>query len=223
MIIFKYRQFQKEIILQCVRWYLSYPLSSRNLEEIMKERGVSVDHSTVNRWVLEYAPQLEASSRKHRKRVGKSWRLDETYIRIKGKWKYLYRAVDKEGDTVDFLLTAKRDRKAAMRFLKKAIKLCGTPDKVNIDKSGANTAALKVYNEETGSNIEIRQSKYLNNVVEQDHRNIKRKTRSMLGFKSFYSAARTLAGIELVAMIKKGQISIGKLRLNHEIFYALAT
>lgn len=101
MIIFKYRQFQKEIILQCVRWYLSYPLSLRNLEEIMKERGVSVDHSTVNRWVLKYAPQLEASARKHRKQVVKSWRLDETYIKVKGKWKYLYRAVDKEGNTVD--------------------------------------------------------------------------------------------------------------------------
>lgn len=188
----------------------------------MKERGVSVDHSTINRWVLEYSPQLEAVARTHRKPVGKSWRMDETYIRIKGKWKYLYRAVDKEGKTIDFLLTAKRDRKAAMRFLKKAIKLCGTPKKINIDKSGANTAALNDYNAETNSNIEIRQSKYLNNVVEQDHRNIKRKTRQMLGFKSFYSAAKTLAGIELIAMIKKGQIRMGKLRSNYEIFYALA-
>ena len=123
---------------------------------------------------------------------------------------------------VDFLLTAKRDRKAAMRFLKKAIKLCGTPKKVNIDKSGANTAGLNDYNMETRSNIKIRQSKYLNNLVEQDHRNIKRKTRPMLGFKSFYSAAKTLAGIELIAMIKKGQISMGQLRLKSEIFYALA-
>ena len=188
----------------------------------MAERGVSVDHSTINRWILKYSPQLEIAARKHRKPVSTSWRLDETYIKIKGKWKFLYRAVDKEGNTIDFLLTAKRDKAAAMRFLKKAIKLCGTPKKINIDKSGANRAGINDYNAETGSNIEIRQSKYLNNVVEQDHRNIKRKTRMTLGFKSFYSAAKTLAGVELVAMIKKGQISIGKLRLNHEIFYALA-
>ena len=174
------------------------------------------------RLVLEYSPLLEAEARKHRKRAGKCWRLDETYIQVKGEWRYLYRAVDKEGRSLDFLLTAKRDRKAAKRFLKKAIKLCGTPDKINIDKSGANKAAIKDYNEETRSNIEIRQCKYLNNVVEQDHRNIKRKTKLVLGFKSFYSAAKTLAGVELIAMIKKGQIRMGKLRSNQEIFYALA-
>jgi putative transposase len=138
--------------------------------------------------------------------VGSSWRMDETYLRVEGAWKYLYRAVDKAGATVDFLLTAKRDRKAALRFLRKAIKWNGTPEKITIDKSGANTAAIESHNAERETGIEIRQSKYLNNIVEQDHRAIKRLVRPMLGFKSFRSAAVTLAGIELMHMIRKGQL-----------------
>jgi DDE domain len=126
-----------------------------------------------------------------------------SYVRVKGSWKYLYRAVDKAGATVDFLLTAKRDRKAALRFLRKAIKWNGTPEKITIDKSGANTAALEGHNAETEAGIEIRQIKYLNNIVEQDHRAIKRLVRPMLGFKSFRSAAVTPAAIELMHMIRK--------------------
>ena len=128
------------------------------------------------------------------------------YISVKGRSKYLYRAVDKAGHTVDFLLTAKRDGNAAARFLRKAIDQCGTPEKITIDKSGANTAAIEEYNSENEASIELRQVKYLNNVVEQDHRAIKRMTRPMLGFKSFWSAAITLAGIELMHMIRKGQL-----------------
>ena len=122
----------------------------------------------------------------------------KTYVRIKGKWKYLYRAVDQAGDTVDFLLTAKRDRRAALRFLRKAIGRHGAPEKITIDKSGANAAAIESYNTDHETKIEIRQVKYLNNIVEQDHRAIKRAVRPMLGFKSFWSAAITLAGIELM-------------------------
>ena len=140
--------------------------------------------------------------------VGSSWRMDETYVRVRGTWKYLYRAVDKAGATVDFLLTAKRDRKAALRFLRKAIKGSGTPEKITIDKSGANTAAIESHNAENEADIEIRQIKYLNNIVEQDHRAIKRLVRPMLGFKSFRSAAVTLAGIELMHMI--GKVSCGR-------------
>ena len=140
---FKWRHFQSDIILTCVRWYLAYPLSYRNIEEMMKERGVDVDHTTINRWVLKYTPEIEKKFRKYKNPVGRSWRMDETYIKIKGRWKYLYRAVDKEGRTVDFLLTAKRDRKAAKRFFKNAIGTNGTPEKIKIDKSGANTAGIK--------------------------------------------------------------------------------
>ena len=148
--------------------------------------------------------------------------MDETYVRIKGAWKYLYRAVDKAGDTVDFLLAAKRDRKAALRFLREAIGNHGTPKKITIDKSGANAAAIESYNAEQDADIEMRQVKYLNNILEQDHRAIKRAVRPTLGFKSFWSAAITLAGIELMHMIRKGQLSAaGKLRPARQ-FYSLA-
>src|SRR5574339_716606 len=207
MIDFKGHRFEKDIILLCVRWYLAYPLSYRHLEEIMEERGVAVDHSNIYRWVQKFTPKLEAVFRKGKKRpVGTSWRMDETYIKIKGQWKYLYRAVDKAGQTIDFLLTARRDKKAARRFLKKAIRQHGLPTKVTIDQNGANTAALEALPEETGQAIEIRQSKYLNNLVEQDHRSVKRIVRPMLGFKTFDSARCTLHGIELMHMIKKGQM-----------------
>ena len=225
MIDFKGHRFEKNIILLCVRWYLAYPLSYRNLEEMMEERGVRIDHTNIYRWVRKFTPQLEAKFRKGKKRpVGNSWRMDETYIKIKGQWKYLYRAVDKAGQTIDFLLTARRDKKAALRFFKKAVRQHGLPDKVTIDKSGANTAAIKALKEETGQEIEIRQIKYLNNLVEQDHRSIKRIVQPMMGFKSFPSARVTLQGIELMHMIKKGQmISIDEQALSAaEQFYSLA-
>jgi transposase-like protein len=120
MISFKGRQFEKDIILQCVRWYVAYALSYRDLEEMMMmERGIPVDHSTIQRWVVKYSPLLEQEFKKHKRPIGSSWRMDETYIKIKGQWRYLYRAVDKEGNTIDFLLTAKRDKKAALSFSKK--------------------------------------------------------------------------------------------------------
>ena len=226
---FKGSQFEREIILWGVRWYVAYPISYRQLEEMMQERGVEVDHSSLNRWVLKFTPLLEQAFRKRKLAVGTSWRmalgqpLDETYISVKGQWKYLYRAVDKTGRTVDFLLTAKRNRKAALRFLRKAIDQSGTPQKINIDKSGANTAAIEQYNTDHELDVELRQAKYLNNIVEQDHRAIKRMTRPMLGFKSFWSAAITLAGIELMHMIRKGQLKgSGKSRPAQQ-FYSLAT
>ena len=135
----------------------------------MEERGVEVDHSSLNRWVLKYAPLPDQAFRARKRQVGGSWRMDETYVRIRGQWKYLYRAVDKAGNTVDFLLTAKRDRKAAVRILRKAISLHGMPATITLDKSGANTAAIASYNLEQDAEIELRQVKYLNNVVEQDH------------------------------------------------------
>jgi putative transposase len=223
MMDFKGSQFERDIILWGVRWYVAYPISYRQLEEMMQERGVEVDHSSLNRWVLKYTPVLDNVFRQRKRPVGTSWRLDETYIRVKGQWKYLYRAVDKAGSTVDFLLTAKRDRKAASRFLRKAIDQCGTPQKITIDKSGANTAAVESYNAEHEAGIELRQVKYLNNIVEQDHRAIKRMTRPMLGFKSFWSAAITLAGIELMHMIRKGQLQSSEHGLTPAAqFYSLA-
>ena len=204
MIDFKGSQFEQGIILWGVRWYVEYPISYRQLEEMMKERGVEVDHSSLNRWVLKYTQELDKAFRQRKRPVSGSWRMDETYISVRGKWKYLYRAVDKSGDTIDFLLTAKRDHKAAMRFLRKAIMQNGLPVKITIDKSGANASAVNGYNEEADTEIELHQVKYLNNIVEQDHRAVKRVTRPMLGFKSFWSATKTLAGIEVMHMIRKG-------------------
>jgi len=222
MIEFKGSHFERDVILWAVRWYVAYPISYRQLEEMMAEHGVEVDHATLNRWVVKYVPLLEREFRTRKLPAGSSWRMDETYVRVKGSWKYLYRAVDKAGATVDFLLTAKRDRAAALRFLRKAIEGNGTPEKITIDKSGANTAAIESHNAETEAGIEIRQIKYLNNIVEQDHRAIKRLIRPMLGFKSFRSAAVTLAGIELMHMIRKGQLRpTGEVRPAQQ-FYSLA-
>ena len=205
-ISFKGAHFPPDIILMGVRWYVAYPLSTRHVEELMLERGVHVDHSTINRWVVKYSPQLEEAFHRRKRTVWVSWRMDETYIKVKGEWKYLYRAVDKYGATIDFLLTEHRDTEAALRFLKKAIRRNGLPETITIDGSDANEAAIKRYNEEYGTTIAIRQVKYLNNVVEQDHRAVKRVTRPMLGFKSFEAAQGTLVGIELMHMIKKKQM-----------------
>src|SRR5471032_1654076 len=189
-----------DIMLTCVLWYVAYPLSLRHLEEMMSERAVSVDHSTVHRWAIKLLPALGKAFGPRKQKVGRSWRMDETYIKVKGEWKYLYRAVDKAGDTVDFLFRAKRDKAAARRYFEKAI---------DADREVP---------------IKIRQSKYLNNVVEQDHRAIKRIVRPMLGFKSFRCARIILGGIELVHMIAKGQMKSdgGRHRSVAEQFYDLA-
>src|SRR5215216_6745330 len=170
------------------------------------------------------SPVGEAFHRRKRP-VWVSWRMDETYIKVKGHWYYLYRAVDKTGQTIDFLLTEQRDEQAAKRFLTKAIRRHGVPEKITIDGSAANEAAIKSYNEEHGTAIAIRKIKYLNNIVEQDHRGVKRVTRPMLGFKSFDAAQGTLVGIELMHMIKKKQLMVeagDEGRTAAEQFYALA-
>jgi len=195
-----------EVMLTCVRWYVAYPLSLRHLEEMMAERGIAVDHSTVHRWAIKLLPVLEKAFRRCKRAVGKSWRMDETYVKVRGEWKYLYRAVDKEGNTVDFLLRARRHKAAALRYFEKSIQQNGVPETVTIDKSGANLAALHAVNAERDTPIKIRQVKYLNNVVEQDHRAIKRIIRPMLGFKDFHCARVILSGIEVMHMIKKGQM-----------------
>ena len=172
----------------------------------MQERGVFVDHSTVHRWAMKILPVMAAVFRKRKRPVGTSWHMDETYIKIAGKWKYLYRAVDRAGDTVDYLLTAKRDKAAARRFLERAINLHGVPEKITVDKSGANTAAIESVKTDACVDILMRQNKYLNNIVEQDHRGVKRVTQPMFGFKSFWSARIVIAGIETMHMICKGQM-----------------
>ncbi len=169
-----------------------------------------MDHSTINRWVLKYAPELDKRIRPHLKPTNNSWRVDETYIKIKGVWKYLYRAVDSEGNTLDFMLSVKRDSKAAARFFRKVLKgqHTQTPRVITVDKNAAYPVAMEALkvDETIEKETELRQSKYLNNVIEQDHRHIKRIVKPMMGFKTFNSARRTLSGIEAMNMIRKGQV-----------------
>jgi putative transposase len=202
MISFKGSHYPKDVILYAVFFYVRYAVSYRDLEEIMEERSVEVDHATLNRWVVKYSPMIASEAQKRKSPTNSSWRMDETYIKVKGKWVYYYRAVDKNGKTLDFMLSEKRDAKSARRFFKQAIDNNDVPAKVVIDKSGANLAGLLwtnvMLNFQNGSKrIEILQVKYLNNIMEQDHRFIKKLTRPMLGFKSFSSASATLKGISV--------------------------
>ncbi len=212
---FKWRHFQADIILLCVRWYLRYALSYRDLEEMMLERGLCVDHTTIYRWVQRYAPELDRRCRPHLKATTDSWRVDETYITIKKQWMYLYRAVDSSGNTLDFLLSPTRNAEAARRFLLKTLAASHTsePRVINVDK---NAAYPKAFNELKAVGIipescELRQVKYLNNMIEQDHRFIKRLTKPGMGFFSFETAWRTLQGYEMMNMMRKGQMQgVGK-------------
>jgi transposase-like protein len=207
---FKWRHFLPEIILWGVRWYCLFPISYRQLEQMMCDRGVEVDHTTLSRWVQKYAPELDKRCRAHLKTTNDSWRVDETYIKVKGKDKYLYRAVDSDGNTIDFLLTAKRDAAAAKRFFCKTLQATHTPEPrvINVDKNAAYPRAtdeLKA-EQELPKSVQLRQNKYLNNRIEQDHRFIKRLTKPGMGFHSFNTARRTLRGYEAMNMIRKGQI-----------------
>ena len=211
--VFKGRHFDASLILLCVRWYLSYGLSLRNLEEMIAERGISVDHSTIHRWVLRYAPKLLSNFNRRKRPVSGRWHMDETYIKVKGQWMYLYRAIDKAGATVDFMFSAKRNLKDARRFFRRAYKRHGLPSQVTIDGSQTNLEAARRCHGEvrlrTRSWVKpviIRQSQYMNNRIEQDHRRIKRRTRPMLGFKAMASAAIILEGIELIHMMRKNQM-----------------
>jgi transposase-like protein len=223
-IVLKRLHYPLEVMLVCARWYAAYPLSFRHLEEMMQERGVFVELSTVHRWALKILPVMALIFRRRKRLVGTIWRMDETYIKVASQWKYLYRAVDKSGETVDFLLTAKRDLAAARRYLERAINLHGLPERITIDKSGANTAAILSINADACLDIDLRQSKYLNNMVEQDHRAVKRITAPTLGFKSFWSAQKLIAGIETMHMVKKGQLHCpnGQPMSAAEQFYGLA-
>jgi putative transposase len=219
--VLKRLHYPLDVILLCVRWYVAYSLSLRNLEEMMAGRGFEVDHSTVHRWVIKLVPVFEKAFRKHKRPVGKSWRVDETYVKVSGQWKYLYRAVDKTGKTVDFLLRAHRDKAAARRYFEKAMDQNGEPETITVDKSGANLAALEALNAERSTPIRIRQNKYLNNIVEQDHRAIKRIVRPMLGFRNIRCARVIISGIEIMHMIRKGQMKGGDDQMVAAQFYML--
>jgi len=201
---FKGRQFTAEIILWAVRWYLQFSISYLDLERMFADRGIQVDHTTLFRWIQAYAPELDKRIRPHLRMTNGSWRVDETYIRVKGEWVYLYRAVDSAGQTIDFLLSPKRDAAAAKRFFRKALKQPHTvnPRTITVDNNAAYPIAMKTMKRFA----KLRQVKFLNNIVEQDHRRIKRLVRPGLGFKILMTATRTIAGYEAMAMIRKAQV-----------------
>jgi transposase-like protein len=212
--IYRRRRFDADIIELCVRWYITYRLSYRDLVAMMAERGVSVSHTTIYRWVIRYVPEFEKRWNRFARPVNNSWRVDETYIRVKGRWHYLYRAVDKQGKTVDFLLRPDRSVAAAQAFFRKALSryLPRWPRKITLDGLNPSHLALRYLRREDPKwkYVRVRCSQYLNNLIEQDHRAIKRRCASTGGFKSFDSAAITLAGIELAHRIRKGQFSLGR-------------
>ena len=218
--MFKHHRYPKAIILQAVYFKLRFTLSYRDVEELVSIRGVQVDHSTIQRWVYKFTPMIEANMHRRKRQVCTSWRMDETYIKVGGKDRYLYRAVDKYGDNIDFLLTKRRMKGSAQKFLNKAIGNNGKPRVINIDKSGANNEGIKTFNKRNFKNLKWRQCKYLNNIVEQDHRNVKRRIAINTGFKDFESAQRTLAGIEIVNIIRKNQI-IDPKSTTYRTFYSL--
>jgi len=209
--LFKWRQFEPEVILLAVGWYLRFSLSYRDVEELLAERGLHADHVTVWRWVQRYAPELQRCLRRHLKPTNDSWRMDETYVRVKGKWRYLYRAVDSSGATLDFLLSAKQDAAAAKRFLAKALGGANhpAPRVINTDGHAAYPSAVAQLKGEGDLTEDCRHRPvpYLNNVLEQDHRAIKRRVNASQHFRSFCAARRTLAGYEAIHMIRKGQAS----------------
>jgi transposase, IS6 family len=195
--LFKWKHFEKEITLLYVRWYLKYPLSYRMLVEMVEERGLNIAHTTIMRWVHQYLPIINERMRKHLKSTNDPWRVNETYIKIKGKDSDLYRSVDSEGIIIDFVVSDNRDKKTAKEFFKKAL---GTshnqqPRVITTDKYGATEVAITVliYSKNISCKATHRMVKYLNNIIEQDHRFIKRKVRPMLGFGSFESAEKTIA------------------------------
>ncbi len=212
MISLKGCHFPKDAVLYAVYFYLRYTVSYRDLEEIRAERGVQVDHATLNRWVVKYSPMVAARAQSKKRPTLNSWRMDETYIRVRGKWMYLDRAVDKAGSTLDFMLSEHRNRPAAARFFAKALSSNGIPSKIVIDKNGANAAGIREVNKILNrfgcpAKIQTVRSKVLNNLIEQDHRFIKRRIRHMCEFKSFRSASATLDGIEVANMTRKRQFS----------------
>ena len=227
--LFRGRHFRDEIIVLCVRWYLRYPLSYRNIEEMMAERGLAIDHSTIARWVLHYGPMLNKRIRAEVRRPNRSWRVDETYIRVAGKWTYLYRAIDSAGNTIDFLLSPKRDRIAAKGFLQLALWRVGQihPRVINVDGHPAYPGVIDELKRsgQLSRKCRCRVSAYLNKRIEQDHRFVKKRVVASQWFRSVDGALNTIAGYEAMNMIRKGQIrwlpktdSVGQMRFIERLF-----
>src|ERR1700745_1323923 len=222
--LFQCRQFEPGVILLAVGWYLRFSLSYRDVEELLAERGLHADNVTVWRWVQRYAPEMERRLRSRLKPSTDSWRVDETYIRVKGKWRYLYRAVDSSGATLDFLLSANQDAAAAKRFLAKALGRANhpAPRVINTDGHSAYPPAIARLKAEGALERDCRQrpGPALHNGLEQAHRAIKRRINASQHFRSFWGAWRTIAGYEAIHMIRKSQ-ACGSVGLLHHFILGL--
>ncbi len=228
MSLFKRRRFPVEIILLCVRWYCKYGISYRDLAEMMQERGVTVDPSTIFRWVQRYAPEIERRIRLYQAPRSSSWRVDETYVRVGGKCKYLFRAVDKHGKLIAFMLSDRRTTNAAYRFLRKALKMMSAypPSSITTDKLASYPKAFRRLKDEglLSEDVEHRTSKYLNNIIEADHGALKRLIHPTRGFQTMSTAAATLRGFEIMRMIRRGHYVqqgrrvTGEIRLVNQLF-----
>lgn len=232
MNVFKGRHFQQDIILWAVRWYCKYGISYRELQEMLAERSVNVDHTTIYRWVQRYAPEMEKLLRWYWRQASgfSSWHLDETYVKVNGRWAYLYRAVDSRGCTIDFYLSSRRNTKAVYRFMGKLLnntKRWQIPRLINTDKAPTYGRALALLKREgkCPQDVEHRQIKYRNNVIECDHGKLKRIINATLGFKSMKTAYATIKGIEVMRALRKGQAEsfyfghpLGEMRLVSRVF-----
>jgi transposase, IS6 family len=230
--LFKRRRFPAKIILLCVRWYCKYGISYRNLAEMIQERGIEVDPSAIVRWVHRYAPEIEKRVRRYQGHRSGSWRVDETYVLVSGRWKYLFRAVDKHGQLIDFMLSGRRNTKAAYRFLRTALKTMNNypPSSITTDKLASYPKAIRRLQSERllSNDVVHRTSKYLNNVIEADHGALKRLIRPTRGFQRMATAYATLKGFEVMRMIRRGHCILrqpgatGEIRLVNQLF-GLAT
>ena len=209
-LVFKWRHFEPQIILCAVRWYLRFSLSYREVAELLTERGIQVDHSTIWRWVQRYGPELDRRQRMHLKPTNRSWRVDETYVRVQGRWCYLYRAVDSTGSTVEFFMSAFRDLEAAKSLFRRALRDGAHPQPrvINTDLAPTYPRAIAElqYNGTLRRRCRHRPVQYLNNIIEQDHRAIKKRINAKQGFREFAAARRTIQGYEAMHMLRKGQV-----------------
>jgi transposase-like protein len=210
--IYRRRRYSPQLIEQCVRWYLTYRLSYRDLAAMMAEREVIVSHTTIMRWVRHYVPEYERRWSRFSKPTHASWRMDETSVSVGGRWNYLYRAVDRYGKSVHSLLRVDRTIGSAQEFFRQAVKVPGSPwpERINLDGNAASYLGLRLLGEEDSrwQHVKVRARRYLNNVIEQDHRAIKQRSRAMLGLKSFHTAVVTFSGIELAHRIRKRQFAL---------------
>jgi transposase-like protein len=226
--LFKRRRFPVEIILLCVRWYCKYGISYRDLAEMMQERGVAVDPSTLFRWVQRYAPEIDKRVRQYQGPRSGSWRVDETYVRVGGRWKYLFRAVDRHGQLIDFMLSERRNTGAAYRFLRKSLKTMRDhpPSSSTTDRLASYPKAIRRLQKEglLSKDVEHRTSKYLNNIIEADHGALKRVIWPTRGFQRMKTASATLRGFEVMRMIRRGHCILpqagatGEIRLVNQLF-----